>query len=181
MRVKAFRLSRAYNGAWELSAEVYGDSVKEAMNLCDKQKDRLYEMTIKEYREKRSLTANAYFHVLCTKIAAEMQTDIDSVKRMLVKRYGSAAIVNGSPVTITIPKGVLAETYYPYCEWLNGDANGDTYLLMKQTHVMDTKEFARLIDGTVDEAKALGIETLPDEELERLYAISDEKQSSASV
>lgn len=170
MKVKAFRLSRAYNGAWELTAEVSGDSVKEAMNLCDKQKDRVYEAVIKEYREKRSLTANAYFHVLCTKIAAVLRTDIDSVKRDLVKRYGTAAIVNGNPVTITIPKGVLAETYYPYCEWINGDKDGDTYLLMKQTHVMDTKEFARLIDGTVDDAKDLGIETLPPDELEKLYA-----------
>lgn len=170
MKVKAFRLSRAYGGAWELIAEVQSDSVKEAMNLCDKQKDRVYEAVIKEYREKRSLTANAYFHVLCTKIAAVLRTDIDSVKRDLVKRYGTAAIVNGNPVTITIPKGVLAETYYPYCEWINGDKDGDTYLLMKQTHVMDTKEFARLIDGTVDDAKDLGIETLPPDELEKLYA-----------
>ena len=170
MKLKDFRLSRAYNGAWELTAKVNADSVKEAMNLCDKQKDRDYEAVIKEYREKRSLTANAYFHVLCTKIATAWRTDIDSTKQMLVKRYGTAAIVNGQPITITIPKGVLAETYYPYCEWLNGDANGDTYLLMKQTHVMNTQEFARLIDGAVDEAKELGIETLPPEELERLYA-----------
>ena len=140
------------------------------MNLCDKQKDREYEAVIKEYREKRSLTANAYFHVLCTKIAAALRTDIDSVKKTMVKRYGVAAVVNGHPITITIPKGVLAEAYYPYCEWINGDKDGDTYLLMKQTHVMDTKEFARLIDGTVDEAKELGIETLPPEELEKLYA-----------
>ena len=170
MKLKDFRLSRAYNGAWELTAKVNADSVKEAMNLCDKQKDRDYEAVIKEYREKRSLTANAYFHVLCTKIATALRTDIDSTKQMLVKRYGTAAIVNGQPITITIPKGVLAETYYPYCEWINGDANGDTYLLMKQTHVMNTQEFARLIDGAVDEAKELGIETLPPEELERLYA-----------
>lgn len=173
MKVRNIRLSRAYGGAWELTAEVTADSVKDAMHLCDKQKDRLYDMTVKEYREKRSLTANAYFHVLCTKIAAALRSDIDSVKRDLVKRYGVAAIVNGSPVTITIPKGVLAESYYPYCEWLHGDANGDTYLLMKQTHVMNTQEFARLIDGAVDEAKPLGIETLPPDELRRLYAQID--------
>lgn len=173
MKIKHFRLSRAYGGAWELTAELTVDSLAEAKNLYDKQKDRLYEMTIKEYREKRSLTANAYFHVLCTKIAAALRTDIDSVKRTLVKRYGTAAIVNGAPVTITIPKGVLAETYYPYCEWINGDKNGDTYLLMKQTHVMNTQEFARLIDGAVGEAKDLGIEVLPPEELERLYAQID--------
>lgn len=170
MKLTGFRLSRAYNGAWELTARVTADSVKEAMNLCDKQKDREYEAVIKEYREKRSLTANAYFHVLCTKIATALRTDIDSVKKTMVKRYGVAAVVNGQPITITIPKGVLAEAYYPYCEWINGDKDGDTYLLMKQTHVMDTKEFARLIDGTVDEAKELGIETLPPEELEKLYA-----------
>jgi hypothetical protein len=147
------------------------DSVKAAMDLCDKQKDREYEVTIKEYREKRSLTANAYFHVLCTKIAAVLKTDIDSVKKRLVRSYGAVADSDdGKPIVVTVPKGVNIETYYPYVEWLYGDASGDTYMMLKQTHTINTAEFSRLVDATVDEAKALGIETLPPDELRRLYA-----------
>ena len=38
-------------------------------------------------------------------------------------------------------------------------------MFYKQTHTMNTKEFARLIDGTMDECKALGIETLPEDKV----------------
>ena len=174
MKATNFRLSRSYNGAGELTARLTADSVKYAMNLCDKQKEREYEVTIKEYREKRSLTANAYFHVLCTKMAAVLKTDIDSVKKRLVRSYGAVADSDdGKPIVVTVPKGVNIETYYPYVEWLYGDQNGDTYMMLKQTHTMNTKEFARLLDATIDECRELNIEVLPDEEVKRLYAQID--------
>ena len=42
------------------------------------------------------------------------------------------------------------------------------YIVFKQTHLMDSKEMSRLIEGTVQEAQNLGIETLTPDELERL-------------
>lgn len=173
MKAREFGLSRMYNGAWVLTATLTADSVKEAQRLIDTQKPRDYEITIREHRERRTLTANAYFHALCGKMAAVLRTDIESVKKHLVNSYGVSAERDGQPVTITLPKGERADDYYPYCVWLGGDANGDTYELMKQTHVMNTREFARLLDATIDECKELGIETLPKEEVERLYAQID--------
>ena len=41
------------------------------------------------------------------------------------------------------------------------------YLVYKDTSKMDTKEFSHLIDGAIDEAKALGIETDTPEQLAR--------------
>ena len=40
--------------------------------------------------------------------------------------------------------------------------------MMRGSHTYDTKEMSRLIDGAVFEAQALGIETLPPDELERM-------------
>lgn len=54
------------------------------------------------------------------------------------------------------------------------------YLVYKQTHDMDTKEMARLIDGTVDEARELGIETDTPEVLAR-YKEEWSKRESGSV
>jgi hypothetical protein len=42
------------------------------------------------------------------------------------------------------------------------------YIVMKGSHTYDTKQMSVLIDGTVGEAKDLGIETLPPHELERM-------------
>ena len=42
------------------------------------------------------------------------------------------------------------------------------YKLMKGSHLYDSKEMSALINGTVSDAKELGIETLPPDELERM-------------
>lgn len=179
MKVKNPRVEMVYGEGTRLSLLLEGkDSEAEARRFVDRnaqhQKEMIYEATLKVYREKRSLTANAYFHVLCSKIAAELRTDIDAVKKRMVRMYGCVADSDdGYPITVTVPKGVNIEAYYPYVEWMYGDATADVYMLLKQTHLMNTAEFARLIDGVVDEAKRLGIETLPPEELERLYAQID--------
>lgn len=172
MRGRNIGLSRTYGGEWVLSLMLDDSSVSDAKKLVDKQKG-LYDVTIKPHREKRSLTANAYFHALCGKMASELHSDIDSVKRHLVLSYGTTAERDSIPVTITLPKGIPAEDFYPYCEWVYGDNEGDTYELMKETHMMNTKEFSVLLDGTIQECKELGIETLPEDELRRLYAQGD--------
>jgi hypothetical protein len=45
------------------------------------------------------------------------------------------------------------------------------YKVMRGSHTYNTKEMSVLIDGVVQEAKELGIETLPDKEIERLKSL----------
>lgn len=149
------------------------ESEAQARRMVDSYKDKTLDLTAKEWKEKRSLTANAYFHALVSKMAAILQSDIPSVKKHLVLSYGVSAERDSIPVTITLPKGVAAEDFYPYCEWVYGDSEGDTYELMKETHMMNTKEFSVLLDGTIRECKELGIETLSPDEIRRLYAQID--------
>ena len=51
------------------------------------------------------------------------------------------------------------------------------YLVIRGSHTYDTTEMGRLIDGTVEEAKALGIETMTPAELERMIKACDQKKS----
>ena len=48
------------------------------------------------------------------------------------------------------------------------------YLIYKETHTVDSAEMARLIDGTIEEAKQLGIETLTPIEIENLKGYKKE-------
>lgn len=50
---------------------------------------------------------------------------------------------------------------------MEGVDRNNCYLVYKDTSKMDTKEFSHLIDGAIDEAKALGIETDTPEQLAR--------------
>lgn len=174
MKLTDPRMDFAYGIGWRISFAIVDDFSKhEAQRICDTMKGKILRVIVKLFVETRSLTANAYFHALCGKMAAVLRTDIESVKKHLVNSYGVCAERDGHPVTITLPKGERADDYYPYCVWIGGDANGDTYALMKQTHVMDSREFARLLDATIDECRELNIEVLPDEEVKRLYAQID--------
>ena len=170
MKLSKPRLTYEYGEGRRISFLLHADSVKEAERLCDTAGEKMLDGVIKVYREKRSLTANAYFHVLCTKIAAALNTDIQSVKRRMVCSYGSVADKDNVPITVTVPKGVDINLYFDYAAWIYGDPEGDTYIIYKPTHLLDSREFGRLVDATCEEAKALGIEVLPDAELERLYA-----------
>lgn len=151
------------------------ESLMQARRMVDRNNGKTLTLIVKEYKETRSLTANAYFHALVSKMAGVLESDIQSVKRHLVLSYGVSAERDSIPVTITLPKGVAAEDFYPYCEWIYGDSEGDTYELMKETHMMTTSEFSRLLDGTIRECEELGIETLPEREIRSLYAQVDNR------
>jgi hypothetical protein len=129
---------------------------------------------VKEHREKRSLDANAYFHVLCNEIAKETRSSMDEVKTDLVLNYGAIArLEDGAPFRVCLPKGVKPFDFYPYARWIgeNKDGRGDWYILYKHTHTLDTKEMARLIDGTIDEAKRLGIETRTPDQIAEMKSL----------
>lgn len=136
--------------------------------------DRLHEeeldIEIKKHRDKRSKSANAYFHVLVNKIAHETGESDDEVKQRLVVAYGTLAVDDeGNTVGFKLPASVNVGILYPYTKCFDTRTeNGkmfNCYLVYKRTRRMDTKEMAHLIDHTIEEAKELGIETDTPEQL----------------
>ena len=138
----------------------------------DKLKDADVDVEIKKHREKRSMNANAYFHLLLNKIAAETGESDDAVKRRLVIEYGALAKdADGITIGFKLPAGVDVGKIYPYVKCFDTREEGGKlfkcYLVYKHTSDMDTKEMARLIDGTIETAKELGIETDTPEQIAR--------------
>lgn len=123
-------------------------------------------------RKKRSLDANAYFHVLVTKIAGAVGASLTSVKNRLIREYGQYEYIDGKIPTLLVKPEYLddflnSETIHLKQEGMEGDRA--RLAVMRGSHTYNTEEMSRLIDGTVAEAKDLGIETLPPAELRRLY------------
>lgn len=130
----------------------------------DELKDFDISVEIKKWREPRSRDANAYFHVLVNKIADATGQSDDEVKRALVLSYGAVARDDGGSVVGTmLPAKVDVNRYYPYAKWYKSMSiegrDYSCYLFYKHTSDMDSKEMARLIDGTIREAQELGIDT----------------------
>ena len=127
-------------------------------------KDAVLEIVIKKWRDKRSNDANKYFHLLVNEIAAARGISDDQVKIDLVTQYGTyARDDDGMIVGFKLPASVDVSTIYPYTRmYKEVEENGKLfkcYLVYKQTRLMDTKEFSHLIDGAVQVAQELNIDT----------------------
>lgn len=164
-----YGLTRSMDGKYIVSLTVDGDP----RQLCEDLKNSPVDIEIRKHRQRRSLDANAYFHVLVNKIASATKDSDAAVKKRLVQEYGTVARDGeGNSIGFKLPVSVDVDTIYPYTRWFDKRNEGghwfNCYLLLKQTHEMDSKEMSRVIDGTVQEAKELGIETMPPAELERM-------------
>lgn len=137
------------------------------------QEDKRYSLEVTEFRERRSLDANAYFHLLVGKIAEDMNLGFEETKTNLVVEYGTVARdEDGVKVGFKLPASVDVTSIYRYVKCFDTRVeNGkefNCYIVFKHTHLMDSKEMSRLIDGTVYEAKQHGIETMPPDKLAAL-------------
>ena len=177
MKAKLIALNRSMEGEYQITLQTRDRSVLEIWE----EREHDLRVDVKRWRERRSLDANAYFHVLVGKIAEKLaETDKapptnDDVKRRLVMDYGTIDTdADGHIVGAKIPAGVDVLKYYPYAKaYKEVTENGRTYecyVFFKRTRDLDSKEMARLIDGTIKEAKQLDIETATPQEIAAMEA-----------
>lgn len=131
--------------------------------LFNQDREKIFE--IKEHKQKRSLTANAYAWSLIGKIADAMRISKDECYLLMLKRYGQSQIVS-------VLSDINVDGYFKYFEMVaSTELNGKEfthYKIFKGSSEYDTREMAVLIDGIISEAKDLDIETLPPIEIDRL-------------
>ncbi len=131
-----------------------------------------------KYRKKRSLDANAYFHLLIGKMADQLKISKVRCKNIMIGRYGQIDYIDGQPVMIKtqIPVSDMLEQENLHCLPCGGktEENGLQtffYRVYRGSHTYNTKEMSILIDGVVQEAGELGIETATPDEIERLKSL----------
>jgi len=130
------------------------------------------KLTLVKWRERRSNDANAYFHVLCGKLADAMNISKPRMKNMLLFRYGQMARDrNGQLVVIksNADESEFLESDFIHC-WPTSPAPDGTpmYVVLGKSRYYDSKEMSVLIDGTVSECAALGISTITESEINEL-------------
>lgn len=168
---------RGRDGTWTL---MISGLPQEALKLFDRLHGKDVEVELKLHRDRRSLDANAYFHLLANKIAKALGSSDEDIKIQLVERYGALdRDANGKLISFTLPDGVPPTKIYPYTlfigrQFMNGTMI-NKYVIYKRTHEMNTEEFAHLIDGTIQDAQELGIETITPEEKQRMMESYERK------
>ncbi len=166
------------SGRMRLTFEIESD----VESFVDKIKDKPLRISVKQWRDKRSLDANAYYWVLITKLGDKLNLSKPHLHNILLRRYGQPEVIDGKMIYLVLPdtdqgvrKADEAETYHikPTSEVKTG-RNGErfrTYVMLRGSSTYNTEEMAHLIDGLVSECKEVGIETATPEELSRMLEL----------
>ena len=135
--------------------------------------DTEIDIDIKEHKEKRSLNANAYFHKLVDELRQKLKISFAACKNHLITSYGQLEYIDDTPAVIktNIEPERMREIETLHCLPIavkEVEEGAYWYRLYRGTHTYDSREMAMLIDGTIEECKEQGIETMTPNELERL-------------
>lgn len=134
-------------------------------------KNRLYDLVVKEHREKRSLDANAYCWALIDRLAEETGCPKTDIYRRAIREIGG---VSDTVCVIEKAADRLESVWHKNgVGWFSERAESKlsgcvTVTLYYGSSQYDTKQMSRLIDHIVEDCKALGIETLPPDKLDLL-------------
>lgn len=123
---------------------------------------------ISPYRQKRSLNANAYCWKLLTEIANIVRASKETVYLEMLKRYGQREM-------ISVLSHIPISEYVKYCEeagesTLNGKPFKH-YYVYKGSSEFDSREMSIFIDGVVEDAKELGVQTMTPSEIAKLKSL----------
>jgi S-adenosylmethionine synthetase len=160
-------LTRTMNGQYVISVQVEGDP----RELCDKLKDAQIDIEIKKHRQRRSLDANSYAWVLIGKIAEEMHVDRADVYREAIRAIGGTSTIVCVPdkAVETLLDGWKSKGMGWQTETMPSKIKGCTNVVLYYgSSTYDTRQMSLLIDHLVQDAKALGIETMAPRELEAM-------------
>lgn len=163
MRARNWRVTRDYTtGQWSISFDI--DRPQDIPQ--DIPKGEL-DVTIKPYKPKRSLSANAYMWVLIGKIADATGINRDEIYRNTVKHLGISQLIVINTAAAPAFKRIWEQHGLGwFVDDVDDDVDGSVILRAYYgSSTYNRKQMAALIDLVVQDCKQLGIETLTPAEL----------------
>lgn len=126
-----------------------------------------------KHRKKRSLDANAYFHVLVGKIAEKMIVSKARMKNILICMYGQPEVLpDGSNLIYktNAPVEYMMELESIHSIPVKYVDDATFYKIYRGSHTYDSYEMSKLIEGTVAEAIEKGIDVKTPDEIRRMVS-----------
>ena len=136
---------------------------------------------LKEHKERRSLDSNSYFHVLCDKLRQKLGISMAACKNHLIADYGQIQYIDEQPMIYktNAPQEYMMELETIHTKLVKVTEENEKevffYRVYRGSHTYNSAEMSKLISGTVEECKALGIETLTPMELARMNELWGKK------
>ena len=153
------------SGKLLVTLEVNEEPTDEINRLSDCEK---LSITVKKFRQKRSLDSNAYCWVLMQKIAEAVNSDKWSVYLECLQKYSKEFTFVICKENAVDKLKELYRTCVDFGEVNVNGTHGHQVQVFFGSSTFDTKSMSVFLDGIIYECKQLGIETLPPYEIERM-------------
>ena len=184
MKIKNLEFSKTLKGEPIITATIDKSFALAVQKLIDEYTpEKPFDMDIYRHIEKRSNEANAYFHLLNHQIAVAMNIGNDESKVRLVLEYGAIKKRgNGKSIGLKYPSDVDINEIYKYAKWFDTRTEDgeefNCYIIYERTHNLNSKQMARLIDGTVFVAQGLTppIDTRTPVEIARMISLMQQQE-----
>ena len=139
-------------------------------------KDKDIRVELKQWREPRSKTANAYFYVLVGKLADALRVSKPYIHNLMLRKYGQIERIDGKPVWVILPETDEITKKVDEDETLHVRPTDEvrtgkdgklyrTYLLLKGSHSLNSREMSILLDGIISDCHEQNVSTLTPEEI----------------
>ena len=171
MRARLHDLSVARDGGWLLTIRTN----ENVGRLFDELHDSDVDVTVKKFRKKRSLDANAYFWVLANRLAEKLRIDANGIYRSYTPDIGGSyevvpvredKIDAWEKVWCSGHIGRMIEDMGP-CRNIKGYHNVRSYISSSD---YDTAQMSQLIEMVVADCEENGIETMTPRERDALVS-----------
>lgn len=130
-------------------------------NMVDAIKDVCLRLSVKRWKEKRSLDANAFYWQINSQMARVIQTSPEELHEELLQRYGLLDTDENGHIAITARSNVDMSKVDGHWKLykVSQDGKWKSYLRIRGTSEYDTAEMAYFIERVLEDAKELGIDT----------------------
>ena len=160
------------------------------MFLAGQPQDSVWDLT--EHKEKRSLTQNAYYWKLAGEVAKKsirFGANINEIHNRNLRELGLRELINDKPLCIYLPDTEEAEKTALNAESYHIKPTSQTkagkdgtmfrcYVMLRGSHTFNTEEMSALVDLMVQEAKAVGVQTLTPIELAHIRQLEEQAERS---
>lgn len=150
------------SGKYQITFEMTEGNIEEVNRL----KDKVLAIDAKQHRDKRSLSANGMLWACLQDIANHFGGDKWDFYIDALRKYGQYEVTLIKPEALQTFKHIYRECEVIGARTVDGEAYIEIICYFGSS-TYNTKEFARLLDGVVDDMKQAGIQTPTSEEMQR--------------
>lgn len=140
-----------------------GNSQQIIQYLWVQDREKIFE--VKEHKEHRTLSQNAYLWKLVNEMANKLNKTKEEVYLQMLKDYGQSEVI--SMLSSINPKGYF-KYYEPIGTGIVNNKEFTHYKLFKGSSEYDTLEMKYLLDGVIQECENMQIPTLTYEQIEKM-------------